>query len=157
MRRCRARAPWRWRAWRGARSGGPRPRGRRGGGGGWRPGPGGRGGPTRAGRPGRGGGGAGAGGGGGRRRPGGGGGGGRGRDDGCALEQGLEALEEIGRPVGEVAQRAFLDLSALAVGLAQQDAGGEPRLGITWMYMDTIVPRTARRSKQRVAIYMPTF
>ena len=47
--------------------------------------------------------------------------GGRGRNDGSALEQGLEALKETGGPVGEVAQRAFLDLSALAIGLAQED------------------------------------
>src|SRR3954462_9122964 len=50
--------------------------------------------------------------------------GGRGRDDGAALEQGLEALEEFGRPVSEVEEGALLDLSALAVGLAQQDGRG---------------------------------
>src|SRR4051812_11347393 len=35
-----------------------------------------------------------------------------GRNDGSAPEQGLEAFQETGGPVGEVAQRAFLDLSA---------------------------------------------
>src|SRR3954463_12251531 len=49
--------------------------------------------------------------------------GGRGRKDGSALEQGLEAFQETGGPVGEVAKRAFLDLSALAIGLAQEDGG----------------------------------
>src|SRR4051812_1987375 len=55
--------------------------------------------------------------------------GGRGRNDGSALEKGLEALEEFGRPVGEVEEGALLDLPALAVGLAQQDGRGRAAVG----------------------------
>src|SRR4051794_20777609 len=55
--------------------------------------------------------------------------GGRGRNDGSALEKGLEALEEVGRPVGEVEEGALLDLPALAVGLAQQDGRGRAAVG----------------------------
>src|SRR3954468_20923722 len=54
---------------------------------------------------------------------------GRGRNDGSALEQGLEAFQETGGPVGEVAQRALLDLSALAIGLAQEDGGRRAAVG----------------------------
>src|SRR3954454_17564184 len=35
-------------------------------------------------------------------------------------------------------------------------AGGEPRLGITWMNMHTRVPQTAGANKNTNAIYMPT-
>src|SRR4051812_25230827 len=51
------------------------------------------------------------------------------RNDGSALEQGLEAFQETGGPVGEVAKRAFLDLSALAIGLAQEDGGRRAAVG----------------------------
>src|SRR6476620_8490962 len=56
-------------------------------------------------------------------------GGGRRRDDGCALEEGLEALEQVRGPVGEVAERALLDLATLAVGLAQQDGWWRAAVG----------------------------
>src|SRR5215207_4335886 len=55
--------------------------------------------------------------------------GGRGRNDGSALEQGLEALKETGGPVCEVAEGAFLDLSALAIGLAQEDGRRRATVG----------------------------
>src|SRR3954465_9838100 len=55
--------------------------------------------------------------------------GGWGRNDGSALEQGLEGFKETGGPVGEVAQRAFLDLSTLAIGLAQEDGGRRAAVG----------------------------
>src|SRR3954453_3845300 len=40
------------------------------------------------------------------------------------LRRALEAVEEVRGPVGEVAEGSLLDLSAFAVGLAQQDGGG---------------------------------
>src|SRR3954470_10845664 len=40
-----------------------------------------------------------------------------------ALEHAAQALDGSGRPVGEVAQRAFAHLAALAIALAQQDGG----------------------------------
>ena len=46
-----------------------------------------------------------------------------GGDDGAALEHAAQAFDVSGRPVGEVAQRAFADLAVLAVALAQQDGG----------------------------------
>src|SRR4051812_9855198 len=52
-----------------------------------------------------------------------------GRNDGAAPEEGLEAFEEVGRPVGEVEEGALLDLSALAVGLAQQDGRRRAAVG----------------------------
>jgi hypothetical protein len=33
-------------------------------------------------------------------------------NDGAALEQGLEACDEFGRPVGEIEERAFFDLAS---------------------------------------------
>src|SRR3954471_2382026 len=46
-----------------------------------------------------------------------------GRNDRAALEHATQALDVSGRPVGEVAQRAFAHLAALAIALAQQDGG----------------------------------
>ena len=45
-------------------------------------------------------------------------------DDGAAFEQCLEAGDPLVRLVGEVQQRALLDLARLAVALAQQDGRG---------------------------------
>jgi len=47
-----------------------------------------------------------------------------GRDDGAAFEHAAQPFDMGRRPVGEVAQRAFAHLAALAVALAQQDGGG---------------------------------
>ena len=44
-----------------------------------------------------------------------------GGDDGAAFEHAPQALDLGKRPVGEVAQRAFADLTVLAVALAQED------------------------------------
>ena len=45
-------------------------------------------------------------------------------DDGAALEHAAQALDVGGRPIGEVAERAFPDLAVLAVAFAQQDGWG---------------------------------
>ena len=45
-------------------------------------------------------------------------------NDGAAFEQCLEAGDPLVRPVGEVQQRALLDLARLAIALAQQDGRG---------------------------------
>src|SRR5689334_25102191 len=47
-----------------------------------------------------------------------------GGDDGAALEHATQAFDVRGRPVGEVAQRAFAHFALVAVALAQQDGGG---------------------------------
>jgi hypothetical protein len=46
-----------------------------------------------------------------------------GGDDGAALEHTAQAFDVGRRPVGEVAQRAFANLTFLAIALAQQDGG----------------------------------
>jgi hypothetical protein len=51
------------------------------------------------------------------------------RNDGAAFEQRLEAGDPLVRPVGEVQERALLDLASLAVALAQQDGGGRVAIG----------------------------
>jgi hypothetical protein len=45
------------------------------------------------------------------------------RDDCAAFQQRLEAGDMLARPVGQVQERALLDLAALAVALAQEDGG----------------------------------
>src|SRR4051794_7302805 len=44
-------------------------------------------------------------------------------DDGAAFEHAAQAFDVSGGPAGEVAQRAFANLAALAIALAQQDGG----------------------------------
>ena len=41
--------------------------------------------------------------------------------DRAALQEGLEAGDALGRPVGKVEQRALPHLAALAIALAQED------------------------------------
>src|SRR5205823_1831232 len=48
---------------------------------------------------------------------------------GAAFEQCLEAGDPLVRPVGEVQQRALLDLASFAVALAQQDGRGRVAIG----------------------------
>ena len=55
--------------------------------------------------------------------------------DGAAPEHATQPLDVGGGPVGEVAQGAFTNLAALAIALAQQDGGGEFRLGTDSIYM----------------------
>ena len=45
-------------------------------------------------------------------------------NDGAAFEQCLEAGDPLVRPVGEVQQRALLDLARVAIALAQQNGRG---------------------------------
>src|SRR5262249_54089620 len=45
-------------------------------------------------------------------------------DGGAAAQEGLEALDECGRPFGEIGQGTFADGVALAKGLAEQDSWG---------------------------------
>ena len=45
--------------------------------------------------------------------------------------------------LGEIGQGAFLDLAVLAIGFAQQDSGGELRLGTVSMYMGTYIQQTS--------------
>jgi hypothetical protein len=82
--------------------------------------------------------------------------GGRGRDDGPALEEGLEALEEFGRPVGEVEEGALLDLSALAVGLAQQDGRGRAAVGNDLDVHGYIMGQITTEHNGKCVAYMPT-
>ncbi len=50
-------------------------------------------------------------------------------DDSAAFEQRLEAGDPLVRPVGEVQERALLDLAGLAIALAQQDGRGRAAIG----------------------------
>jgi hypothetical protein len=50
-------------------------------------------------------------------------------NNGAAFEQCLEADDPLVRPVGEVQERALLDLASLAVALAQQDGRGRGAIG----------------------------
>src|SRR5262249_16391847 len=45
-------------------------------------------------------------------------------DGGAATQEALEALDEFGRPFGEIGQGTFADCVALAKGLAEQDGWG---------------------------------
>jgi hypothetical protein len=82
--------------------------------------------------------------------------GGWGRDDGAALEEGLEALDQVGGPVGKVAQGALLDLGALAIGLAQQDGGRRVAVGDSLDVHGHMVPQTPWLYKSKLRIYMAT-
>jgi len=46
-----------------------------------------------------------------------------GRDDGATFEQAPKPLDMGSGPIGEIAQRTFMDLAIPAVALAQQDRG----------------------------------
>ena len=48
-----------------------------------------------------------------------------------------ECGDLLGLPLGQVGQGAVLDCVVLAISLAQQDGGGEPRFGTTVTYMRT--------------------
>ena len=50
-------------------------------------------------------------------------------DDGGALEQHAQALDERRGPFGEVGQGAFVDLAGVAEGLAQEHGGGRVAVG----------------------------
>src|ERR1700758_697875 len=50
-------------------------------------------------------------------------------NNGAAFEQFPEAGDPLVRPVGEVQERALLDLASLAVALAQQDGRGRVAIG----------------------------
>src|SRR5579872_690073 len=52
-----------------------------------------------------------------------------GRQHGATLEQGAQTFEEGRRPVAEIEQRAFLDLVAVTIALAQKDGGGRIAVG----------------------------
>jgi hypothetical protein len=52
-----------------------------------------------------------------------------GRQHGATLEQGAQTFDQGRRPVAEIEQRAFLDLVAVAIALAQQDGGGRIAVG----------------------------
>ena len=45
------------------------------------------------------------------------------------FEKGAKPLDEFGRPVGEIEQRAFFDLTVLAIGFAQEDGGRRVPVG----------------------------
>ena len=45
------------------------------------------------------------------------------------LSRNREAVDEGGRPLGEVGEGAFADLAALAEGLAQEDGGRRVAVG----------------------------
>jgi hypothetical protein len=45
------------------------------------------------------------------------------------LEQGAQPCDERRRPVAEIEQRAFPDLAAVAIALAQEDGGGRIAVG----------------------------
>ncbi len=58
------------------------------------------------------------------------------RGDGdTALQQRAEPLHQLGWPGGQIGQGALSDPAILAKALAQQDSGGELRLGMDSMYM----------------------
>jgi hypothetical protein len=82
---------------------------------------------------------------------------GSGRHDRATLEQGLEALDQLARPSGQVAQGALLDLAALAIGLAQQDGRGRGAVGDGLDVHGRMMPPNNGRFKEKTADYMATF
>ena len=47
----------------------------------------------------------------------------------AALEEEAQAVDDVGRQLGEVGEGAFLDFAVLAVGLAQEDGGRRVAVG----------------------------
>ncbi|RJP25336.1 MAG: hypothetical protein C4527_17450 [Candidatus Omnitrophota bacterium] len=43
---------------------------------------------------------------------------------GAAFQEGAELINQLGRPVSEIEEGAFLDLIPHAIGFAQENAGG---------------------------------
>jgi len=79
-----------------------------------------------------------------------------GGDDGAALEHAAETFDVRGRPVGEVAQRAFAHLAVLAVALTQQDGGGRVPVGDGFDIHGRSRIDLAARYKSQVRYYTAT-
>src|SRR6266403_369661 len=78
-------------------------------------------------------------------------------NDGAAFEQRLEAGDPLVRPVGEVQQRALLDLASLAVALAQQDGRRRVAVGDVFDIHGNVIADSSRSSNQNTLYYMATF
>src|ERR1700730_4894448 len=78
-------------------------------------------------------------------------------NNGAAFEQGLEGADQLVRQVGEVHQRALLDLARLAVALAQQDGRGRVAIGDGFDIHGNIIAIAPRSSNQNPPYYMATF
>src|SRR5882762_11151000 len=78
-------------------------------------------------------------------------------NDGAAFEQRLEAGDPLVRPVGEVQQRALLDLASLAVALAQQDGRRRVAIGDRFDIHGNVIADSSRSSNQNTLYYMATF
>src|SRR6202022_2353655 len=78
-------------------------------------------------------------------------------NNGAAFEQCLEAGDPLVRPVGEIQERALLDLASLAVALAQQDGRGRVAIGDGFDIHGNIIAMAPRSSNQNPPDYMATF
>ena len=79
------------------------------------------------------------------------------RDDRAALQQRLEAGDPLARPVGQVQERALLDLPALAVALAQEDGRGRIAVRDGFDVHGPIIDTTLQLSIHKIQLYMATF
>ena len=79
-----------------------------------------------------------------------------GRQDRAALEQRLEALDEFGRPIGEIEDGAFLDLAVIAIRFTQQDGGQRVSIGHGFDVHGLTLPQTTSSSRTIIANYMAT-
>src|SRR5207237_1872215 len=73
-------------------------------------------------------------------------------NDGAAFEQCLEAGDPLVRPVGEVQQRALLDLASFAVALAQQDGRGRVAIGDRFDIHGSIIATVIRPNNPKSII-----
>ena len=77
--------------------------------------------------------------------------------DHAALEERAEALDPVTRPIRKVEQGPFLDLAALAIGLAQQDRRRGIAVGDTLDIHDCIMADIDLESNDKILHYMATF
>jgi hypothetical protein len=78
-------------------------------------------------------------------------------NDGAALERGPEAFDEFGRPVGEIEERAFLDLAVVAIGFAQQDGGRRVTVRNGFDVQGRIIQEFTINKRGNITIYMAAY
>ena len=74
-----------------------------------------------------------------------------------AFEKGAKPFDEFGRPVGEIEQCAFFDLTVLAIGFAQEDGGRRVPVGDGFDIHGRMIAPHQRSYNHKITNYMATF
>ena len=80
-----------------------------------------------------------------------------GRRDFPALEQRAQAFDDLGRPIGQIGDRALFDFSAVAIALSQQNGGRRVPVRDGFDIHGATMPRISPLSNNNIINYMATF